>query len=262
MSNGRILSPLQQRYGLGIDPNAQDKVYIGSDYAQYTGGTPTGGYGKPQDRYAPVEAAAAGWASLSPKARDKIYNDAVRYYRGQTDIASYLPGFYADTVRAAHQVQRSTGLKVTPLNYWDYYTQTGGQGLAGGPGGGRGAGGAGGPTTTVTVSEQVQLTNPDTARGLVEDALGRTLGRRPTDKEYSNFMRALSAREEAAPIVTESVTTTGGGGATRSTRSRSRTTGGTTPTQFAEEWAAGQEGAAETEVATEAYDALIEMLAG
>lgn len=259
--SGRILSPLEQRYGLGIDPNATDKVYIGAGYAPYTGGTPTGGYAKPQDRYAPIEAAAGGWAALSPQAQRKIYDDAIAVYGHEKVPALNMASFYADTVRAAYQVQRSTGRKVTPLNYWDYYRQTGGPGLnAYGSGGG--AGGAGGPTTTVSVTEQVQLTNPDTARGLVEDALGRSLGRRPTDKEYQNFMRALGAREEAQPFVTETVTRTGGGGATRSTRTRSRTTGGTTPSQFAEEWAAAQEGAAETEVATEAYDALIEMLAG
>ena len=255
MTNGRLTSPLAQRWGVGATTGAPSgSIYIGQDYtAPYTGGTPTGGYGTSE--FVPVDAAAGGWASLSASAQQKIYNDALAYYGRKTIPTSYLDSFYADTVRSAYQVQQSTGLKVTPLDYWDYYRQSGGPGI--GAGGAGGAGG-GGPKTTTSTSETVNLTDPDTARGLIESAIGSELGRRPTEKEYANFMNVLTARAEASPSVSKTTTTSGTGFST----SKGKTQGGFNAQQIAKEYAGAQEGAAETAAATTGFDAFISLIGG
>lgn len=260
MANGRggLRSPLQQKYGMGIDRTKMGQIYMGVQPATYVGGglVPGG------DGYVPLEVAAAGYDSLSPAAKQKIYKDMVSIYPYEQVPYVNIRNFYADTVKATQQLQQTTGLKITPLEFYDYERKAmGGLGFNvwkdGGSGGGGGGGGAYmGPTTSVT--EQVQLTNPSTARGLVEDAIGKYLGRRPDKKEYANFMQALSAYEEESPYVTTSRTER----TISSSATKSKTMGGVSPTQFAEEFARSQEGAAELQVATTAYDALIGLLSG
>lgn len=255
MAEGRLTSPLAQRWGLGATTGAPaGSVYIGQDYtAPYTGGTPTGGYGS--SAFAPLDAAAQAWASLSPTAQQKVYNDAIAVYGHEKIPSLNMPSFYADTVRSAYQVQQSTGLKVTPLEYWDYYKQSGGPGLNAYGAGGKG-GGAGGPKTSTSTS--VSLTDPDTARGLIENAIGSELGRRPTEKEYATFMKALTTYAEANPTVTTTNSNSGKGFSTSSQKS----SGGYNAQQFAKDYANAQEGAAETDVATTGFDAFISLIGG
>ena len=255
MGNGRLTSPIAQRWGIGATNGAPvGQMYIGQDYsAPYTGGTPTSGYGS--SKFVPVDKAAQAWAALSPTAQQKIYNDAISVYGHEKVPTLNMPSFYADTVNYAYQVQQSTGLKVTPLDYWDYYRQSGGPGLNAYGAGGKGSGG---PKTTTSVSETVTLTDPDTARGLIENAIGSELGRRPTEKEYAAFMDALTAHANANPSKSRTTTTSGTGFST----SKGKTQGGFNAQQFAKEYAGAQEGAAETAAATTGFDAFISLIGG
>ena len=256
MTNGRLTSPLAQRWGIGATTGAPaGQMYIGQDYSgTYTGGTPTAGYGS--SKFVDVSKASQAWAALSPTAQQKIYNDALSVYDRETVPTLNMPSFYADTVNYAYQVQQSTGLKVTPLDYWDYYRQSGGPGIGGKGAGGKG--GSGGPKTTTSTSETVNLTDPDTARGLIESAIGSELGRRPTEQEYANFMNVLTARAEASPSVSKTTTTSGTGFST----SKGKTQGGFNAQQIAKEYAGAQEGAAETAAATTGFDAFISLIGG
>lgn len=266
MANDKLASPLAQRWGVG-KPVPPGKVYIGGGYQPYTGGTPTAGYVPMEDMYADIEQASQGWASLSPSAQQKIYQDAIAVYGHEKVPALNMESFYADTVRAAAQVQQSRGVKVQPLEYWDYYRASGGPGLnaygAGKSGGGGGVAAYKGPTTTVSTTESLNLTNPSTARQLLDAALSDVLGRLPTQKEYDTFRKALLAQQEEAPSVTESVTTTTPQGVARTkVKSKTKTTGGVSEAQLATEFARSQEGAAETLGGTLGFDAFLEAIGG
>lgn len=114
------------------------------------------------------------------------------------------------------------------------------------------AGGGGGGSGGTSVTRQVRLTDPGTARQLVDQALSQFLGRQASLKEQSAFLKALNVQEAMAPTVT---TTTAGGG-----QASSVTTGGFNPATFAQEWAAGQQGAAEYQAATTYLDTFINSL--
>lgn len=132
---------------------------------------------------------------------------------------------------------------------------------SGGKGGGKG--GYKGPVRSDTVSESVNLTDPMTARNLVDQVLTQSLGRRATSREQERFFKALTAAEEAMPKITEqtSISTPMGPGRT-SSRQRTRTTGGMNESVFAEEFARSQEGAGEFQTATVALDAFMDAIKG
>lgn len=263
MGNG-LTSPLAQRWGIAKDI-PQGRVYIGSGYADYTGGTPTAGYAPMQDMTTDVDSAMQAWGSLSPTAQRKIINDMYEA-RGYEVPITDAPSFYADTVRNAYQVQQSQGLKVTPLEYWDYQKQVlGGVGfnVYDKDGKGRGGGRYMGPVTTESVTETINLSDPSTARQFLDNALGDVLGRLPTADEYETFRAALNAAQEAAPSVTESVTTTTPQGKARSkVRSKQRATGGISEAQMATEFARSQEMAAETLGGTAGFTAFLDAIGG
>lgn len=70
-------------------------------------------------------------------------------------------------------------------------TGGGGSSFFGG-GGGYGGGGGGG-------AGQVSLTNPTSAKGLLMQTMQQALGRNPTQKEYSQFLKILNEAEMANP---------------------------------------------------------------
>ena len=69
--------------------------------------------------------------------------------------------------------------------------------------GGSGGGGGGGGVPLNTTTKQIDLSSPGDARDLLERSLASQLGRRPTEKEYSKFYYALTAREKENPRVTK-----------------------------------------------------------
>ena len=262
MGDKKLTSPMAQRWGVSRDV-PPGRVYIGSGYGPYTGGTPTAGYAPIQDMTADVEVAVRGFPSLSPEAQRKVYSDAQDYYGLDFVPQSYLDGYYEGLVKGAYQVQQSQGLKVTPLEYPDYMREVLGPDAYKSKGAGGGGGRYMGPTTQVGTYETVNLSNPSEARALLDNALGQVLGRRPTDVEYKNFTAALNAAQEEAPSITESVSTTTPQGKAKSTvKSKQKTSGGVSETQLATEFARSQEMAAETIGGTLGFDAFLEAIGG
>lgn len=262
MANGKGLkSPLAQRWGLAKDIPVGE-VYIGSGYAEYSGGTPTAGYAPMSDMTVSVDAAAKAFDSLSPAAMREVKRAADAAYRYDVPAIN-LPSFYEMMVKGAYQIQQSTGLKVTPLEYPEYMKQALGEDAFGVRAKAGAGGGYKGPVTTVSETESINLSDPSTARQFLDSALGQYLGRRPTDTEYQSFTKALNAAQEEAPSITESMTTTTPQGAGRSrVKSRQRTTGGMSEAQFATEYARSQEGAAETAAGTTGFDVFLEAIGG
>jgi hypothetical protein len=118
----------------------------------------------------------------------------------------------------------------------------------------KGVGGAGG--VSVSFQKSVRLTEPGSARKLVDTALGQYLGRAATPEEQKTFLKALNVQEQADPTMTKSVTNSAG----RTSSTTSTTTGGFDPAVFAEEYAQGQEGAGEYKAATSLLDTFIKSI--
>lgn len=106
-----------------------------------------------------------------------------------------------------------------------------------------GGGGGGGPT------QAVSLTDPGTAKQLINQSLQQYLGRNATPDELQNFVAALNKAEMKSPRVSRVA------GAT------AVTAGGFNPATFAEDYAAGMEGAGEFQAVTSALDNFIGSLA-
>jgi hypothetical protein len=123
-----------------------------------------------------------------------------------------------------------------------------------------GSGGAGGgPSTTVYKDETVNLTNPSTARGVLDSALGKYLGRMPSPKEYKSFVGALTMAEDASPNTSERVTRNSGG-TNQTITNKGKTGGGVDRNQFATEFAKSDEDFAETQLSTTGVQAFLGML--
>lgn len=112
----------------------------------------------------------------------------------------------------------------------------------------QGGGGGGGPSMTT----QVRLSDPQTARGLLDQALAQALGRDASPVEQRRFLRALNRAEAQAPTVTRSMRTGAGASVV--------TTGGFNPSTFAQEYAEGMQGSAEFQAATTFLDAFMNAL--
>lgn len=122
------------------------------------------------------------------------------------------------------------------------------------------SGAGGGPTTTISTTESIDLTNPSQARRLLDNTLGGYLGRTPTQKEYSNFLRVLNATEEVTPTITEQTTRTVPGEGTTRVRSKVRSEGGLSREQMATEFVRGREDYAETRLSNTGLSAFLELL--
>jgi hypothetical protein len=120
-------------------------------------------------------------------------------------------------------------------------------------------GGRGGPSTTIYSDENVNLTNPSTARSVLDNALGGYLGRTPTQKEYKYFIGALNMAEEDAPSVSDRVVRSSGG-INQTVTSKGKTSGGVSAQQFATEYAKSDEDYAETRLSTTGLQAFLGML--
>lgn len=247
-----IGSPMRNRWGVGQLSTKPGEVYIGGLVGGGNKNVPVNMFDSP-----------GAFAALSPQAQAKLYRDATSVYGHNKVPTINMDSFLAQTAYNAYSVQQTTGLLIDPLSYWDYYRQTGGYGMDvqnQRSAGGRGGGGGGGPVTSTNVSQSVNLTDPTAARGLVDQALSRYLGRGATSEEFANFTKALNRAERKNPNIskTTSVTSGGAGGTSSSTKSLSK--GGIDRGRFAEEWARSQEGAAEYAAATTVLDSFMRVL--
>ena len=91
----------------------------------------------------------------------------------------------------------------------------------------------------------VNLTDPGTAKQLINQSLQNYLGRRATNRELRKFVDALNTAEMGSPRTQ----TVSGGVAV--------TAGGFNPATFAEDYAMGMEGAGEFQAVKKYLDAFI-----
>lgn len=209
------------------------------------------------DQLVPISDARYMMETLAPAAKQRLYDTATRYYGGEQWESSWLDNIWERAINVSANSYAYANKRVDPVTAFEMIVAD--LEKSGARPGGRG-GGVAGPTTTRQVSESVNLTDPGTARTLLKNSLTQYLGRDATDKEQATFMRALNAAEERSPTVTEAVTTTTPGKGTSMVRSRTKTRGGFNPSTFAQEYAQGQEGAAEYQAATSLLDTFISTL--
>ena len=252
MGNGSMPStPLNSSLGLPpVSPSeAAGSVYMGSKYSYTPGAAGKGGAPGTsaastvgvEDVLIPQEEAWGGYAALPPQSSallDRIM-DAKRPYGWNQEERR---GVWADGIMMSNSIVRQTGERVSPLEALrrTYLLENRSPGVGGGGGSG---GGYSGPVS------QTRLTDPLTAKTMLDNSLKSYLGRAATKQEESAFLKALKSYEMENPTV---VTPQGPGG--------SITTGGTQPTAFAEQFAQSQEGAAEYQAATTYFDSFLSAL--
>lgn len=155
----------------------------------------------------------------------------------------YRDNFIDKLVNAAAFAYGRNGQKISPLNVLesqiDAYSQ-----MTGGSGGGRGGGGGAKAPT-----KAVNLTDPGTAKTLLNQSLEQYLGRQATPEETAKFTKALGVAEMKNPTDT----TIQNGMVVRS--------GGFNPATFAQDYAAGMEGSGEYQAVTSVLDTFISSLA-
>lgn len=90
------------------------------------------------------------------------------------------------------------------------------------------------PRTSTSTHTTISLTDPQTAQGIIQQALRDALGRRATDEEIQAFTNTLNTLERESPTVTTTTSTTTPEG---ETTSESRTEGSSpAPTAVAQTW--------------------------
>lgn len=221
-------TPLAQKYGLSpAAPTTTDRMVWLGEKAGY----------KPESEVKSL------YAFMSPEMSKAFYSRLDKLFP-----YGWQPGWVESqwekaTSLAAQSLMMGDEKKVTPLQAFDnLLANSVDASIASGGGGGGGGGGAAGPT------KSINLTDPGTAETLVDQALQGYLGRKASDKEITQFRKALTRAEMAAPSETEVV----GDTAIRS--------GGFNPATFAQQYAEGMEGAAEYQTATTFLDSFIEAI--
>lgn len=164
---------------------------------------------------------------------------ASAYYGYPVKNMSYGAGLIDDAVQAASANPNGpTAWQIITgfLNGTTDMSSDGGGGSYGGGGGGS------------SVTSQIQLTNPDQAKQLINSAMAGLLGRRATNDEYKKFLKTLNSAERSNPMVTsvEGDTVT--------------VTGGTSAAQIAEDFVSSRPDYAEFQAATGLMDAFISAL--
>lgn len=90
------------------------------------------------------------------------------------------------------------------------------------------------PRTSTSTHTTISLTDPQTAQGIIQQALRDALGRRATDEETQAFTNTLNTLERESPTVTTTTSTTTPEG---DTTSQSTTEGSSpAPTAVAQSW--------------------------
>jgi len=230
-------TPFQQRFGITPEntPKAGGLVYMGTKMTRQ---------GNMEDVFEPIADAKYKYGSFSEDEAKKFYGTLNKYFPNGWD-ESYVENAWVRALNISADRLRSEGNLVTPFQAFDtMLDQAARNGALGGGSRGGGAGGGGGPTIT----GQVNLTDPGTAKILVDQALESYLGRKANDREIAAFTGALNKKEMESPKTSEIVGTT------------AVTSGGFNPSAFAEQYAQGQEGTGEYQAATTFLDTFISSL--
>ena len=226
-------SPMQKRWGLDnkITP-APGQVWTGA------GVYDSGAISASSDVYQSVESLSkVDYQALPQNFRDALYRQATVSY-GYPPPMQNMNSFWVGQVNAAAQYQTRTGERVSPIELYDYVYKD----SLSSTDGNSGRGGLAAPT------KAVNLTDPDTANTLLDQALGTYIGRAANDTEKQMFRKALKEHELKNP----SKTTVQGDTAIKS--------GGSNSATFAKDFAQQQEGSAEFTAATSLMDTFIDAL--
>ena len=127
--------------------------------------------------------------------------------------------------------------------------------------GGRGGAGGGGPSVTNFENENVNLSNPTTARRVMDDAIGQYLGRAPEAEEYNEFLKTLNGFEQDSPSMQKGVTRNSGGSSS-TTKTEGVSSGGVDRSQVAKEFAMRDDQYQETTMETTGIQTFLDMLKG
>jgi hypothetical protein len=246
----RLSSPLANSLRLPpLTPQQAAKgIYMGRLPVQFSPGIAL------QPQFTPKENAWGAFLNLSETDQERFNRVMDGKYGAGKWGESWRDKVWSKGVMASEQITTQSGTSLTPLDVLELqYVKGQDMGLDGSGGSGGGGGGGGGAYGGTSVSSSVRLTDPETAEQLVNASLETFLGRQATAKERGAFQTALNRYERRNPTVTQQ---TVAGSAAASSQS-SFTTGGTNPTQFAEDWGMKQEGAAEHTAATGLLDAFM-----
>ena len=259
-------SPVAQKLGvngassaiIGSPSGRQRYVYMGNYTTNEWQGVPykVGGATRQVTQLVPVADARYMMETLSPADRKKLNDTTTAYFGHNRWDPSWQDGVWerAINVSANSYAYGPQDKAITPIDAFQLVVQD----MAGSSGGGRGgAGGYKGPVTTTQTTKSVNLTNPGEARGLVNKALGDYLGREATSQEQDAFLAALNMQEKRNPTITKQVSTTTPQGNNQTVSQNVQSQGGFNPSTFAQEYAQGQEGAAEFQAATNLLDTFI-----
>ena len=169
-----------------------------------------------------------------------------------------MDGLWSTGIQGSMYATQMTGERKTPLQVLEDFYLKGDTSILGpnGAGGGSSGGGGGGPTSNTNTSVSLQLTDPLTAEGLLDQTLSKYLGREANAKEKETFLSQLHANQLANPQTRVTQQTNSGGKASTST-DNSQTSGGTDPGQFAINFAQMQKGSSEHMAATTYMDAFM-----
>ncbi len=232
--NTSTKTPMQQRFGIGGTQKV-DEIYVGDLFAGGSLG------GKSFYNY---DVVAQNFAMLSPKATQKIAQDAQKWAGYSNPVPQQnLPGFYEKMVQISYQAQTQYGVKISPLEAYDWWKKkTGNIYGSSSVSAGGGGGGAAAPT------KRVNLTDPDTAEQLVNTALETYLGRAANNQEQEAFRKALRRKEMRNPTEVDIQGDT------------AVSKGGVNPAVQAKNFAMAQEGSAEYRASTTLLDTFIDSL--
>lgn len=209
-----------------------------------------------QDIFMEIPGADISYYFLSNEAKKALADQMDGLYGKGVWQPSWIAKAYSRGLQASAYAYANMGKRVTAVEATaQLLAQDAANGLK--PDGTSAGNGVGGPRTTVAQTRSVNLTDPMSARKLVDDSLSTYLGRRATTEEQQAFMKALNRAEERAPSITTQVSRTTPGKGMTAVESETRTEGGFNPSVFAEEFARGQEGAAEYQAATTYLDSFI-----
>lgn len=242
------------------NPNA---VYLKESKWAYMGTQPDKS-GKQQDVFMDVSGADVSYYFLSNQAKASLRQQMDALYGKGVWQESWIAKAYRRGLEASAYAYANMGTRVTALDATaQLLADDASNGLSpdGSPTSGKGGRGYSGPVTTVQRTKSINLTDPMSARKLVDDALEGYLGRRATAQEQETFLASLNKRERQAPSITTQVaTSTPQGPAMTTVESEVMSEGGFNPSVFAEEFARGQQGSAEYQAATTYLDSFIDAL--
>lgn len=239
------------------NPNA---VYLGESKWAYMGTKQDPKTNKNQDVFMDVAGADVSYYFLSNDAKAELNKTMDSLYGKGVWQPSWIDKAYKRGLQASAYAYANMGTRVTAIDATkQLLAQDAANGLSpDGSSTSRRGGGYSGPVTSMQKATSVNLTDPMSARKLVDTALESYLGRKATFQEQEKFLNTLNKREQKSPTVTTQVsTTTPGGPGMSSTESSTMTQGGFNPSVFAEEFARGQQGAGEYQAATTYLDTFI-----